>query len=850
MEDKGSLEPGRQLVNGRFTLIRLLGQGGMGEVWLASDTNLRGGRHQAALKFVSPRVRHNRAMMDCLREELENSLQLSHDNILRIHDLHTSPDDPPFILMEFVDGLNLLELIRRRPTGRLEWHELEPYVRQLCSALHYAHSKRVIHRDLKPRNILLDRSLRIKLADFGLARFVPLFRLGDAGPRAIEGTLPYMSPQQFQGDQPTISDDIYAFGATLYELLTGTHPLAPGEGFPERLQNDVPETPSHRLAQLGLVSTLPLRVEQAVMSCLAKDPAMRPASVFHLARRLGVGVADGLDPMEAPVRPVRPVVVTEESAWPEPEPARMSPGRDARDWTVVSLVVAAIAGGFFLWKPLGERIGWMDGPVASAPASTNRVVNHPSPAVEPQAPAGAEVPDSPPTSAAVQLHVANPPPGWEGVEVQIVDEAGVLPVRFLSLPPEFNLQLPAGDYRVVAGRKGTKRHFLEWINFPATATPGANRWVLDFGFEKEIEFKVDSDANVICADMWGNSIRLSRNRAKTSEGMIIYGTPKLRQGTLNLTVIKDYFLPQQTTTFHGPSSRALVTLQGSGKLRAQPAPELDWTNSVGAELAWVGDIWVARHETTVTQWWEFATATGFGAPTMISVTGSGWADVGRSWRDTGFRQSGADHPVVGVNWHDATNFCAWLTDRERGAQRLGNKQHYRLPTDAEWGRIAQDQKRRYPWGDDFRPTPGEGNYAGSEILGEEYPIGWPAMTVYVDDYARTAPVTYGKANEYGLFGLGGNIAEWCADWYSSDLNRNEMLTGLDPGVFQDDPNLEFDGGGRTFRVIRGSSWVDGDDLQRDSNHIELLLALRRFARPEERNDRTGFRMVLEGEPDE
>jgi serine/threonine protein kinase len=164
--NKDGLKPDVEVGAGRFWLIKILGRGGMGVVWLAEDLRLN---EQVALKFLPPEIAGDAAALDELRRETRRSRQLTHQHIVRIHDLFEAEGEAPLISMEYVDGRNLSELRVRAEGGVLTWEFLEPLVRQLCDALNYAHGEGVIHRDLKPGNVMLDSRGRVKLADFGIA---------------------------------------------------------------------------------------------------------------------------------------------------------------------------------------------------------------------------------------------------------------------------------------------------------------------------------------------------------------------------------------------------------------------------------------------------------------------------------------------------------------------------------------------------------------------------------------------------------------------------------------------------------------------------------------------------------
>lgn len=192
------------------------------------------------------------------------------------------------------------------------------------------------------------------------------------------------------------------------------------------------------------------------------------------------------------------------------------------------------------------------------------------------------------------------------------------------------------------------------------------------------------------------------------------------------------------------------------------------------------------------------------------------AQTQRSWNRPNFKQT-STHPVTNVSWEDSKAFCVWLTQIERTAGHLSGKQRYRLPTDAEWSIAVGQQK--YPWGNTWPPPRGAGNYGSS---------------LQVDDYAFTSPVGTFAQNDAGLYDIGGNVWQWCEDWYSKDMNEKAALDKL--------PDLRDDGGGRKQHVVRGASWYVAEATY-------MLSSIRiGGGAPTYRNGNNGFRCVLvEGE---
>lgn len=281
-----SAAPARKVGGGRFLLKQLLGRGAMGEVWLAEDTRLN---ERVALKFVASTLQSDRQAMESLRREVRRSRLLTHPGIVRIHDLHELPGEVPFISMEFIEGKTLSELRWSEPKKCLSWEKLQPLVRQLCEALEYAHGEGVVHRDLKPANLMVDARGRLKLADFGLATVVNESLSRASGHLILGGTPAYMSPQQMTGKPPTIADDIYSLGVTLYELLASHPPFYLGD-IAYQTVNEPPPSLKTRQAEFQIHTLLPAPVEPTVMACLEKDPSLRPPTVRNVWEHLTVTV--------------------------------------------------------------------------------------------------------------------------------------------------------------------------------------------------------------------------------------------------------------------------------------------------------------------------------------------------------------------------------------------------------------------------------------------------------------------------------------------------------------------------------------------------------------------------------
>lgn len=281
----------------RFALKKVLGRGGMGVVWLGADTLL--GR-EVALKFAPDTLRSDDAAIEELKGETVRGQDLSHPNIVKIYDFFLD-DSHAAICMEFVDGDTLARLRVRQPNKVFEPRQVARWVAQMLEGLSYAHrSGKIVHRDLKPPNLIINSQGDLKIMDFGIARSIQdsMARVTIAGNST--GTLAYMSPQQAAGRSASISDDIYSFGSTLYELFTGKPPFHSGD-FGRQIREDIPPTITQRRHEFGLTGTEPFppEWEELISRCLSKQPETRPASMDEIRAYLGMG-GSALPPSLAP----------------------------------------------------------------------------------------------------------------------------------------------------------------------------------------------------------------------------------------------------------------------------------------------------------------------------------------------------------------------------------------------------------------------------------------------------------------------------------------------------------------------------------------------------------------------
>ena len=275
---------GGMMLAGRYRIVRQLGQGGMGSVWLAEDTQLDGKRF--AIKMLPSILVSNKRAYNQLKSEALVSMKLTHPNIVTLRAFEENNGNP-FLVMDYIDGQTLDDylaehggsnLTQRRGEAEsqsgvkdgfgcgLPEEEVIRVLRPIAAALDYAHSEGVIHRDVKPANVMIRKDGHPFILDFGIAREIQETLTHVTG-KLSSGTLLYMSPEQLNGEMPKPAQDIYSFAAMVYECLKGEPPFVRG-AIEDQIKNKVPEPP--------VGAGVPLAC--AVMAGLAKKPEDRPAT--------------------------------------------------------------------------------------------------------------------------------------------------------------------------------------------------------------------------------------------------------------------------------------------------------------------------------------------------------------------------------------------------------------------------------------------------------------------------------------------------------------------------------------------------------------------------------------------
>ena len=253
----------------------------MAVVYRARDSELD---RDVAIKVLAEHLASDVEFRRRFLRESRLAAKLSHPNVVSVYD-GGETDGRPYIVMEYVEGVTLAGELARR--GRLSADEAIGLAIQVCAGLEHAHAMGLVHRDVKPQNLLLRADGVLKIADFGIARAVEGTQLTEAG--TVLGTAVYLSPEQASGEQVSPAADIYSLGAVMYELIAGKPPFSSEKNLPALvLKKRTGRVPSLR----DSVPELPSRLDEIVLRCLSPEPSARPASAALLAQELAAFAPD------------------------------------------------------------------------------------------------------------------------------------------------------------------------------------------------------------------------------------------------------------------------------------------------------------------------------------------------------------------------------------------------------------------------------------------------------------------------------------------------------------------------------------------------------------------------------
>jgi serine/threonine-protein kinase len=320
-----------QIYGNRYRLVDRIAIGGMGEVWRAHDEVIL---RDVAIKILKPEFMGDPGFLERFRVEARHAARVDHVGIADVYD-YGEGSGSAYLVMEIVAGDSLARIIEKRI--RLTEIEVLSIVEQTAKALHAAHEDGLVHRDIKPGNLLITPSGKVKITDFGIARVADQVALTATG--QVMGTVQYLAPEQATGKTATPSTDIYSLGIVAYEALTGRRPFT-GESQMVIAMAQINDKPP------ALGDDIDKRVQELVMSCLAKKPNQRPGTALDLSNRAralrlqleGVSATEVFDPESAPVTRANDL-----EPAPETEPLTKVPV--VWPWlALIGVLVAAAAG--------------------------------------------------------------------------------------------------------------------------------------------------------------------------------------------------------------------------------------------------------------------------------------------------------------------------------------------------------------------------------------------------------------------------------------------------------------------------------------------------------------------------
>jgi serine/threonine-protein kinase len=368
------------VLNNRYHLLATIAGGGMAVVYKAQDRLLN---RVVAVKVLRPQYAQDPAFLASFRQEAQAAANLTHPNVVTVYDVGQD-GDRHYIVMEHVEGRDLKTIICEEAPFSIG-RALDIAI-DVCAGVGFAHRAGIVHCDVKPQNVLISPTGRVKVADFGIAR-----AFSQIVPREVEtvwGTPHYFAPEQAAGELPTPASDVYSIGIMLYEMLTGRLPYdAPDHATLAVMHMRDEPPPLHRLNP-----QVPLQLEQIVRKVLAKEPSARYRSAEHLGRilsgyRQGASQATGLQPLPVPAVPAPSAA---ERTTPRPAPRRKpvyppeeQAGFDWQLWFVGAVAALAVLGLIPLWAVVYDTYADRGQP-ASTPVVTPVITTVPGMAVVPQ----------------------------------------------------------------------------------------------------------------------------------------------------------------------------------------------------------------------------------------------------------------------------------------------------------------------------------------------------------------------------------------------------------------------------------------------------------------------------------
>ena len=788
---------------GRYKIVRKLGEGGMGSVWLAEDQKLDG--RKVAIKMLPVVLATNARAIQQLKAEAKVAMQLVHSNIVALRSFEDS-DEGAFLVMDYVPGKTLEQILAEKET--LSEEEVLRIFKPVAEALDYAHRHKVVHRDVKPSNVIVNEAGEPFIMDFGIAREMKDTMTRVTGKNS-SGTLPYMSPEQLRGEEPAPAQDVYSLAATIYECLSGNPPFHRGQ-----IEHQI-----EHVAPKPLAAHSPLG--RAVMAGLAKTPEGRPTTAGKLV----------------------------EGGRVEPQRAQRAQRGGPKGWKWAAglvLVAGLSAAGWGVWRSI------QDSGVRSQNGSDGAGTPPPQEMVGPggdragleQPPGqrpGLQQPEQPPNEgvgAPKAEAPAEPAVDYEAlVDLKAQAEQKWQKVQRLDAGQGFGAAIEKCEVQINAALdcfNDEPQRPLAMKKYEAVAAEcdrllglDGERQAAARSRDKAMQARTDAQEAGAEADakvLWTNAGLLMQQAA------VDFEKPDFGVAQKNWTAAAGKYAEAKDAAAAAKAERdaqeqaaAEAKRKADETAAAKKAAEeaarqpkvgdikkLDLGGGVTLDLAWIpagtftmgSPAGEAERIGNEGPQHEVRFAQGFWMG-QTEVTQAQYEQV------TGGNPSnwkGANLPVENVSWNDAKEFC------RKASQTTG--QEVRLPSEAEWEYACRaGTTTPFHYGDSLDAT--MANFDGN------YPYGNGRKGEYRQ---RTTAVKSFRPNAWGLYDMHGNVWEWCEDGYHDSYN----------GAPRDgSPWLSPAG---SYRVLRGGSWYDDARYCRSAYRSGFV--------PVSANFNFGFRVVL------
>lgn len=776
---------GKQL--GSFQIVARLGTGGMATVFKAYQPNME---RYVALKVLRRHFSENPEFAGRFSQEARLIAQLEHPNILPVYDFGES-DGYTYMAMRLVKGGSLSNLLKTR--GRLDLITINRIIAEVGGALQYAHERNVIHRDLKPGNILMDDHGSCLLTDFGIAKLLKsTSHLTETG--GILGTPLYISPEQGSGEPVDHRSDIYALGVVLYHMVVGDVPYkadTPMAVIFKHIHDPLP-LPGQ------LVPDLPEPIERVIMKALAKNPDDRYATAKQFVDALKVATKKGASNVQKIKEPLsalkmdRPDIRKPDNA----ERASTKPYDNQRQKTFEVNITPerkSLNANEVKYSNRRKRIyGFGVLSILAVCAGAVWFYYHAVLSSEPE------------------LRIASHP---SGALVYVDDEyVGVSPVRMDRLSP--------GTYKIRMSMQGYKA-YEKMITLQKGSTQLVMQELIPEPYARLNLKSTPTGADVfIDSQIRGNTpLTLAGLPAGNREVLIV------REGFEKMTLmvalqpgddktidvhLKPIVQPQPPKKISNILNMEFVYIHPGRFMMGSPPEEPGRQDRESIHpVNLTNGFYLQTTEITVGHWRAFIQETTY--RTEAETKGGAWfrrgknwyQKPGRYWDKPGFAQA-EDHPVTCISWNDVQKYIAWIGQKE--------SKKYRLPTEAEWEFACRAQS-----------TTAFSNGELLELKCGNDPnldaVGWYCG----NSNGKTHPVARKSPNRYGLYDMHGNVWEWCQDWfakYPSGQTANPL--GPDKGK---------------AKVRRGGAWGSDSEACRS--------ACRGRSWPNRGARGIGFRLVIE-----